>query len=136
MEKIKLTEDALAALGFQLSDIVMRHAVSDISLHDGHKLTDHIYHYCSLDTFEKIIHGQQLWATHNAHLNDQTEFKHGINVMTGIIEGVTDPDKRSILDALLKETKRLFEIQRYVTCFSRTGDLHSQWMRYGDAGEE
>lgn len=108
-----------------------------------------IYHYCSLDTFTKIVSGKTLRLSDISKSNDSTE----INWITKYIKEVfiksyNDDNagyfKTSLPIEIFEELvdfnmKNFFsdEIRMYeffVCCFSEKSDLLSQWRGYADDG--
>lgn len=132
MEKIKLTETALATLRYQLANMAIFDAVVDTSLSYEHSLVDRVYHYTELPTLIKIVETQQLWATDLNYLNDSTEFSHGVALIKEITQRIATDDNRGILNQIVLESKRLYQSDRYVACFSKKGDLLSQWRAYAN----
>lgn len=108
-----------------------------------------LYHYCSLETFIAIISNKCLRLSDLSKSNDYMERKWILNVIEealnksfkdeGIIinlreeywyaDGINNHISY-LLDMLNYDVTR----SSYITCFSRNGDLLSQWRAYGDDG--
>lgn len=108
-----------------------------------------LYHYCSLETFISIISNKCLRLSDLSKSNDYMERKWIINIIEealnksfkdeGIIinlreeywyaDGINNHISY-LLDMLSYDVTR----SSYITCFSRNGDLLSQWRAYGDDG--
>lgn len=96
--------------------------------------SDILYHYTSADGLVGILRQHVLWASDSRCLNDTLEFRLGLSIaldtlgrhrgfqpLRNWVEGVIDTWSR---DAGL-----------FVVCFSRDGDLLSQWRAYGRDGQ-
>lgn len=108
-----------------------------------------LYHYCSLETLIAIISNKCLRLSDLSKSNDYMERKWIMNIIEealdksfkdeGIIinlreeywysEGINNHISY-LLDLLSYDVTR----SSYITCFSRNGDLLSQWRAYGDDG--
>lgn len=108
-----------------------------------------LYHYCSLETLIAIISNKCLRLSDLSKSNDYMERKWIMNIVEealdksfkdeGIIinlredywyaEGVNNH-----IDYLLEMLRYEVTHSSYITCFSRKGDLLSQWRAYGDDG--
>lgn len=108
-----------------------------------------LYHYCSLETLIAIISNKCLRLSDLSKSNDYMERKWIMNIIEealdkslkdeGIIinlreeywyaDGINNHISY-LSDMLSYDVKR----SSYITCFSRNGDLLSQWRAYGDDG--
>ncbi len=98
-----------------------------------------VYHYCSVDTFCKIIINKELWLTDITKSNDSKELKIVYEILTNRLNERTDIRKKiaddfvplrlckKFLERFL-ETKKLF----HICCFSKESDLLSQWAMYSN----
>lgn len=89
-----------------------------------------IYHYCAAPVFESIISTKQVWLTDITKLNDRTEYQSGFELIREVLKtkGLEDqPFLRGIDTGNLNTTFRIL-----VGCFSREGDVGSQWASYAD----
>lgn len=90
-----------------------------------------IYHYCSLNTFLSIVSNKNIRLTSAFKTNDSTE-------ITWIVHRLQETLQNSRLDfanlASVYEywTKQLFK--PHIACFSKHGDLLSQWRSYSNDG--
>lgn len=95
-----------------------------------------IYHYASLPSFCAIIQSQSLFCTNLNYLNDTKEFKFGVEQVLKVIDKL---QLESYSDSILHEVKEkiedFYKTERYVTCFSKEGDMLSQWRAYGNQGK-
>lgn len=108
-----------------------------------------LYHYCSLETFIAIISNKCLRLSDLSKSNDYMERKWILNIIEEALdksfkeEGIKINLREEywyrdginnhisyLLDMLSYDVKR----SSYITCFSRNGDLLSQWRAYGDDG--
>ena len=94
-----------------------------------------IYHYCSADTYLKIIESKSLFLTSTKTMNDALEmewfrrlFVNSLNNKIG--EGV----KKDILD-LIYTNVLINTTPKYIACFSEARDSLSQWRAYADDGK-
>lgn len=89
-----------------------------------------IYHYCAATVFESIIATKQVWLTDITKLNDTTEYQDGFALIREVLDrkGLGEhPLLRGIHADQLNTTFRIL-----VGCFSREGDVSSQWASYAD----
>lgn len=100
-----------------------------------------VYHYCSLDTFLKIIQNKSLRLSDIGKSNDYTELIYMENMIREEFEkkietAAIDDERRSGLLALEEFTrnKMLESAHLYAVCFSRERDLLSQWRGYANGG--
>ena len=102
-----------------------------------------VYHYCSFNTFEKIIKSKKIWLTKVINSNDRDEV---IRIFKNVYEDI----KKNIINA--KDVDDIFEIidnqieieklesvygeeSPYVLSFSYNKDLVHNWQEYGDNGK-
>lgn len=89
-----------------------------------------IYHYCAATVFESIIATKQIWLTDITKLNDMSEYQDGFALIREVLDkkGLGEhPQLRGIHTDKLNTTFRIL-----VGCFSRDGDVGSQWESYAD----
>jgi hypothetical protein len=92
-----------------------------------------IYHYCGLDSFEKIVNSQTIWLTNALKTNDRYEIKW----ITELLKSF--PDIKSHIK--VNKFKTLYEyyvksfIRPHIACFSKEGDILSQWRGYANNGK-
>jgi hypothetical protein len=97
-------------------------------------MSETIYHYCSPDSFHKIISGKSIRLSSLLLSNDSREGSEAIDLIKLFIESGNHPseDKNNILIWLEA-------IQNYYHgigfCLSEAGDLLSQWRGYADDGK-
>lgn len=108
------------------------------------------YHYCSLDTFIAIISNKSLRLCDLSKTNDYMERKWILNILEDSLIKAFEKNEISInlkedywydkgihnhIAFILGMLKHYVESSSYITCFSRNGDLLSQWRAYGDDGK-
>lgn len=108
-----------------------------------------LYHYCNLETFIAIISNKCLRLSDLSKSNDYMERKWIMNVVEEALEkqfkneGITinlreeywyADSVNNHITYLLDMLKFYVERSSYIICFSRNGDLLSQWRAYGDNG--
>ena len=108
-----------------------------------------IYHYCSLSTFLTIIKNKTLRLSNIIKSNDYLERSYLVSCCEDAINDYfqkhfSDPDHpntKEIKDLVHKHlVAAVDELNQtaligHVLCFSRKGDLLSQWRGYGDDGK-
>jgi hypothetical protein len=94
-----------------------------------------VYHYCSVETFIKIVTSKTMWLTNLFFMNDATEHYWLRDKARKYIDEQTRQHPHDFgyeyLDTILKQ-EWMQEI--YCGCFSERGDLLSQWRAYGGDG--
>jgi hypothetical protein len=108
------------------------------------------YHYCSLDTFIAIISNKSLRLCDLSKTNDYMERKWILNILEDSLIKAFEENEIIInlkedywydkgihnhLAFIFNMLKYYVERSSYITCFSRNGDLLSQWRAYGDNGK-
>lgn len=112
---------------------------------------DIIYHYCSLSTFQQIVKRKTLRLSDITKSNDSYERKYVLTLVEDIIcelvvesfpkECSNEPQKNKLSDYVKKYLQQ--QVERYdevatvshAMCFSKDGDLLSQWRGYADDGQ-
>ena len=99
-----------------------------------------VFHYCSPDTFRRIVESRTLHFSSVECMNDVTELTWGYgifqNAMSRWCEGKGRDDRggQFVLD-LYEEMNRLRSSSLYLAvCLSKNGDLLSQWNSYAENG--
>lgn len=111
-------------------------------------IPDCMYHYCSLDVFEKIIEASTLRMTNIIKSNDYTEITFCLDEFVDAFYQALTRLKGNIYDSAFQEFLTSVNIEKiversiknkwrtyYATCFSREGDLLSQWRGYANDGK-
>lgn len=100
-----------------------------------------VYHYCSLDSFMKIIKTGEIWLTDVTKSNDSKELKYAYEKIIDEFDRRIEKYKKSGDDITpLVNCRKLlddFKINNmlfHVCCFSTERDLLSQWSMYADNG--
>ena len=96
-----------------------------------------LYHYCSADTFMKIIQSHQLWLTDFSKMNDYAEESWAADMVAKSYE--KRMWKRGISRCFKayyhsEYSRRRTSIRKFLCCFSENGDSLSQWRAYADNG--
>ncbi|GHU01273.1 hypothetical protein FACS1894147_00810 [Spirochaetia bacterium] len=93
-----------------------------------------IYHYCSVENFYNIINSKEFWLFSAFDMNDKLETTW-INL---IIRDVLSKDKfRTIPKECLDFIGLAYDVNQfspYFSCFSKDGDVLSQWRAYASDG--
>ena len=99
---------------------------------------DILYHYTDQKGLLGIIESRSLWASKIRHLNDTSEFLHGISVARSLLrenaESTTNNFTRKYCETLKGSLNRVEEINVFVVCFSASENLLSQWRAYSKDG--
>jgi Protein of unknown function (DUF2971) len=96
---------------------------------------DVIYHYCSPDTFLKIVASQSMWATASSALNDTTERKWGYSIFDKAVEQLAAKVPKSFFDQVRAMIDIAYQTsQVMVSCYSLEGDMLGQWLSYAEDG--
>ncbi len=135
-EKIILNSRSWASLKYQLANHLLKNAFSNDKLNHKIKPYETIYHYTDINGLIAILESQSLFSTNINFLNDSKEFKHGVELIDKNIKLIKETAKnKKLLQNLKKETNTILDIDKYVICFSKNGDLLSQWRSYGNKGK-
>lgn len=93
-----------------------------------------IYHYCSPYTFQQIIEKKCLWLSATNNMNDFAEGGWVTNALNNVIHRVTNEKNKEWIEHLLFQYNSA-NTPKYVACFSKDGDILSQWRAYAQNGE-
>lgn len=134
--KIRLTDRNWASLKYGLADVFPKSAFSNSVLNLKVEDYETIYHYTDFGGFIAILESQSFYCTNINFLNDTKEFNHGIEILESVIDFFpTNKSTERIFEFLKKNVSNIYSLDRYVTCFSKNGDLLSQWRSYGNHGK-
>ena len=135
-EKILITPETWASLKSQMAQTILLNVFTNDKLNKRHPTLGTIYHYCSLNTLISIVENQTLYCTNVYFLNDKKEYNYGVDLILSRISKLkNDGINLDILNMLSEHINLIFKIERYVTCFSKNGDLLSQWRAYTKHGK-
>jgi Protein of unknown function (DUF2971) len=106
---------------------------NEITISMGGNSQVFLYHYCSLDTFQKIVTTGKLWASELHYLNDSSEigtFCDAANIVANemIVQNPNNELLRQFVDwiKLRRDTGPLI----FASSLSKDGNLLSQWRAY------
>jgi len=135
-DKIKITARNWASLKYNLADELLRLSLSNDKVKKTVEPYDTIYHYTDLGGLIGILESQNIYSTNINFLNDRKELKHGISLIENVLKTFeTNIENKRIIESMASNLNKIYETDRYVTCFSRNGDLLSQWRSYGNDGK-
>lgn len=112
-------------------------------------LPETLYHYCSLDTFLKIIGNRTLWLSDIGKSNDSQELKwlknecHAriLKAQIGFLkQHKDDPETTYDIEAMeqiadfAKSVSQVDVYKSWAICFSEARDMLSQWRGYANDG--
>ena len=96
---------------------------------------DLLYHYCSGDTFNAICSGKKLRFSDLHSMNDYMECHWGYEVWEEAASGLLESIGKPFLDKIdLIFHSYGFQGLLLASCFSKSGDVLSQWRAYADDG--
>jgi hypothetical protein len=100
-----------------------------------HKDNVLIYHYCDKYVFESICQHQELWLSDIYTMNDSTEFNYGRDLFTRVlIDNKNEFDQQFRWYMIFTVMGTSEHTLPLIVCFSKKGDLLSQWRAYADDG--
>lgn len=107
----------------------MNQNISDQSSKDSQNI---IYHYCSMNSFFKIIESKKLWLSDSKFMNDKYETIWVHTLVEQTLEKLRADFSEEQIEAFRKKYRQIDSDQRFVCCFSYSGDRLSQWRAYSD----
>jgi len=102
----------------------------------------YLYHYRQdKAVVESIVNNGKFWATHAAHMSDDTELEYGAKMVKAILDEFVALNKEmpwdvsqfiemAWLHANPYNNEFTGKVDPYFVCFSERGDIESQWDRY------
>lgn len=97
-----------------------------------------LQHYTSFPGMTGIIKSKALWATDITYMNDSSELKLAIDVISKYLDEKaqlsSDNCRELIRRVSLKNELESSHIGYYAICFCSNNDILSQWRAYGDGG--
>lgn len=91
-----------------------------------------IYHYCGKDVFEKIIETKIIWLSDITKMNDKGKYKSGFQIINEILKSYSDVYEIISTEMSPNNINNTFKV--LISCFSRDGDILSQWRAYANDG--
>lgn len=93
-----------------------------------------IYHYCGMDSFFGIVKSKNIRLSNAYKTNDYTELEWIFSIME---KSMTSVFKTEFLSSLRKSYRKWLEtyFRPHIACFSKEGDLLSQWRAYANDGK-
>lgn len=101
---------------------------------------DYLYHYTTAKGLIGIVTGKKLWATNIFYLNDQTEFRFGMELGKQRLQALAEKaegdekDRYNSMATLVSQWMKSKDSYLYVCSFSEAADDLSQWRAYCPAG--
>jgi len=100
-----------------------------------------LYHYSSIDGLCGILKTKSIWASDIQFLNDKSEFKHGVSLISKDLRQISEKRAKQKNDdqilGFLKASREFMDQRRalknfqiFVASFSTKSDLLSQWRGY------
>lgn len=135
-EKINFSSELWRNIKYNLADVIIGYSLTNKDLNSDKSLGRIIYHYASLQSFLSIIENQSLFCTNINYLNDKKEYQHGIDQILKVVKKLQEENfYKIILDNFNDHIDIFYKKQRYVSCFSKEGDMLSQWRAYANQGK-
>lgn len=135
-EKIAINGESWTALRLQLGDIILHQVFVNERLKKENPRVDCIYHYTSLSGLISIVENQSIYCSNINFLNDKKEYKYGVEIILSVVEKLKESKNyNNILEKVSEHINLIYKSERYVTCFSKNGDLLSQWRAYANQGK-
>ena len=98
---------------------------------------DIMYHYCSLETFMKVLVTNRIWLSHVQTTNDALDDRMFLSSLERVVKKHKGDE---LFNNNLLEKMALTYAQKvdfpYIACFTRNKNLLSQWRAYGDDGKK
>jgi hypothetical protein len=110
-------------------------------------IPDMLYHYCSVETFMKIIENQTIRLSNIFKMNDYTEVIHILSYLSDdmLLEAYrkspfnftyNGKEDENAFPDIITDIKNNFEPSlTYISCYSESNDDLGQWRAYGDDGK-
>lgn len=92
-----------------------------------------IYHYCSSQTFLKIIENKEIWLSASNNMNDAAEGVWYKDCIKNVLNMNVDYLGVDFCNLIINSCEFL-HTPKYISCFSLDGDSLSQWRAYADDG--
>jgi len=89
-----------------------------------------LYHYTGGSGLLGILDSGQVWATHISRLNDKTEYYLGLS----LVESFALECPTRLPDLVKRVLEGVNSCDTYISCFSGSRDLLSQWRAYSGSG--
>jgi hypothetical protein len=94
---------------------------------------DTLYHYCGVGSFYAILTSKKIWVSHARFMNDYSEQTWFLEKARKRLAELSKGEDKPFIEPLIKHFDEMGSTP-YVCCFSREGDLLSQWRAYADDG--
>jgi hypothetical protein len=97
---------------------------------------DIIYHYCSMESFVKIIENKELWLSSSTKMDDLAECQWLLSLVARYAQEnlSSSPEDIQFANSMLNVIT-LNSPPSYMVCFSQDMDRLSQWRGYADEGK-
>lgn len=90
-----------------------------------------IYHYTDVRALIGMIASGRIWATHVSCLNDAMEYEIGVSFVTNFIRANLKRPAEALIDKAISQIR---SVDTFITCYSATADVLSQWRAYSGIG--
>lgn len=97
-------------------------------INDDKKL---VYHYCSVETLYSMLSHKKLWLSDANYMNDTYETIWIDKIVNDVLEKLKEK-KRENVEKYRSFFDNVSKKKHFLMCFSKCGDLLSQWRGYGN----
>ena len=95
-----------------------------------------IYHYCNDYVLKSICENQEIWLSDICAMNDNSEFEWGRELFITVMkENKNEFDQLFRFFIISKVMSAVPDTLPLIGCFSKNGDLLSQWRAYAEDGK-
>jgi len=95
-----------------------------------------IYHYCDDFVMKSICQNQEVWLSDIYSMNDSSEFHWGRELFVKVLkENKHEFDQTFRIFIIGKVMSAIPNVLPLIACFSKIGDLLSQWRAYANDGK-
>ena len=96
---------------------------------------DTMYHYCSLNSFFNILETRTMWLSHIQTTNDKLDDRMFTLALRQVLNKYRQNNHpaTSMLERIERSYSNKVDFP-YISCFTHSKDLLSQWRAYGDDG--
>lgn len=108
---------------------------------NSHKIIQPLYHYTDAEGLKGIIDNGSMWFTDVRNLNDPSEFRFGLSLVSKELENYENKSNNNLINEFIKFSQNNItklsynNLFCYISCFSELRDDLNQWRCYRDGGQ-
>jgi hypothetical protein len=126
----------MAKQPFEITDEIIFEKVRSIEDQFAGSIPETVFHYTNTASFMGIIQARALWASGAEFLNDESEFRYGVDICNSQIENLEKANRKyAEIMKLFRASMEFTTNSPFVVCFCQDGDLLSQWRGYSSHGQ-